>query len=116
MAIGGAADVEPVGRLFFTPEYRSQLEKARWTHSSVHATPQHLDGVLIGSQGGATLWIDQHIWRDQRGAVTPSNPERATIRDRGGEPKSLRVGESLDAVTADKSDLLSGGRIVVHKR
>lgn len=115
----GAADAgtEPIGRLFFTPEYRNLLEKGRWSGESGHGgAPLHLDGVVVRSRGGVTLWIDQRVWREEPVAVTPNVPERATIRTRDGAPASLRVGESVDPVTADTRDRLSGGRIVVHKR
>ena len=110
------ADPESIGRLFFTPEYRGLLESARRTDESGRGSPLHLDGVVMDSHGGVTVWIDHRVWREGSVSVAPNVPARAMIQARGGAETSLRVGESLDPTTADIGDRLAGGRIVVRKQ
>lgn len=57
VALGSRA--EPLGRLFFTPEQRRQLEQAPTV--ATPQTPGRLDGVVVSSAGLRLRWVDGQL-------------------------------------------------------
>lgn len=53
------ACAEPLGRLFFTPEQRRQLEQAPAATSP--PAPMHLDGCISSSGGLNLRWVDGQL-------------------------------------------------------
>lgn len=114
-ALPGKAAAEPLGRLFFTPERRAVLERQRQTGSSeqeIFGTALTLDGIVAGPDGKATVWINnrpQH-WdmagTGVRAAVTARDPQRATLTTAEDAAITLRVGESIDRASRQKTDVL----------
>ncbi len=88
---------EPLGRLFFTPEQRTQLDRQRQRGSADRAPEAiiRLDGIVAGSGGHTTAWIN-------------GSPRRDADRTADAD---LRVGESINLVTHEKSDVVAPGAI-----
>lgn len=93
-----AADGHALGRLFFTPEQRLLLDRQRrlgTAYDTESATVQ-LDGTVARTGGRPTIWINgRSLDRD----------ETITFR------APLRVGESLDPVTQQKTDIVPDGSV-----
>jgi hypothetical protein len=116
---------EPLGRLFLTPERRALLEHQRRTNvqetQALEGSTLSLDGVVVRSGGKSTVWINgrpQHD--DTRGVpvqagVTPREPGRARLAAGEEAPADLRVGESINMATREKSDVVAPGAVSVRK-
>lgn len=124
-----AAAAQGLGRLFFTPEQRAELDarrKARVPDKAaavlIESPSTTLDGYVKRSRGNSTLWLNGEPVSEgadtRRVRVIPSrsDPSRATIvvgNHRRRVP--LKVGESLDRGTGEVRDLIGGGRITVER-
>ncbi len=114
---------QEVGRLFFTPQERRELDARRRAKVSdrpagTNAESQHLriDGYVLRSGGESTVWLngeahtrDSRLMRDAEGAGRVAAP---------GYRFGLRVGESYDTATGQMSDVLDSGelRVIPMKR
>lgn len=102
LAHPGAAD-ETLGRLFFTPDERSALDRQRLAASASSATGSGaavtLDGEIRTHAGRRIRWI---------------NGEISDI-DRPGLPP-LPVGDSYQPATGKRESLLGDGRIVISPK
>ena len=114
-----AAPAEELGRLFFTPQQRQDLDRRRATNRTEEEAPQikegplTLDGQVQRSSGRTTTWIngvpqyDSHASRD---------PARVTVVPNEGEPGvSLKVGQIYERTGGAVRDSLNGGEITVRK-
>ena len=115
-----AAAADELGRLFFTPEQRQDLDRRRASNRAEEEAPQIREGPLIldgrvqRSSGRTTTWIN--------GAPEYDDPPdgrdaaRATVVPNVGVPAvSLKVGETYDRANGAVSDVLNGGEITVGK-
>lgn len=95
-----AADGDSLGRLFFTPEQRLLLDRQRRfgaTYESGSSAVQ-LDGTVTRTRGKPTTWINgRSLDQDRDETVVFGVP--------------LRVGESLDPATRQKTDIVPDGSI-----
>ena len=116
---------EPLGRLFFTPERRQQLDRQRESNTldkqPVNAEPGlSVDGVVTRSGGKSTVWINGSPQHGREGGsdlqVTPGrgNPARVIVRADGSPAVSARVGDTIDRGTGRTHDLLDGGQLRVQ--
>ena len=109
-----------LGRLFFTPEQRSQLDRQRNDEQQPRADNATLfiDGVVRRSDGATTVWINGVAQREGLPGVriypSAQDPSRVTLRIEDGAPVRLRVGEALKRATREKDDGLAGGSIHIH--
>lgn len=114
LAAGRAsAAEEPLGRLFYTPEQRRQLDRSRSLGSSrpglEEAAPAlRLDGVLRHPDGRLTTWLNGQPVEAGRGAAGRA-PGEARVVTRSGKSVTLRVGEALPQEDAPPEDLLGDG-------
>ena len=110
---------EELGRLFFTPQQRQDLDRRRATNRAEEEAPQikegplTLEGHVQRSSGRTTTWIngapqyDSHAGRD---------PARVTVVPNLGEPGvSLKVGQIYERMSGEVRDDLNGGQISVGK-
>lgn len=111
-----------LGRLFYTPEQREDLDRRRASNAreSVVTTDGTLtvNGQVRRSSGLETTWING-IPQDgkSRPRAVPADAARATVNLGDSEPPaSLRVGETLDRSRGEVSDPLEGGRITINRR
>jgi hypothetical protein len=118
---------EPLGRLFLTPERRAILERQRQANvqeqeqQSLEGATVSLDGVITRSSGRSTVWINGHPQHENtagtgvQAGVSPRAPAHATITTGEEVPTDLRVGESVNRATREKSDVVAPGSVSVLK-
>ena len=113
--LAGAA--EDLGRLFFTPQQRQDLDRRRAANVQEAATVIQestltLHGQVSRSGGKTTTWVNG---MPQHDAYSSSDPARATIQTGEDEPKvELKVGQTFDRVRGETRDGLAGGKIKVR--
>ena len=113
--LSGAAD--DLGRLFFTPQQRQDLDRRRAANVQEAATVIQestltLQGQVSRSGGKTTTWVNG---MPQHDAYSSSDPARATIQTGEDEPKvELKVGQTFDRVRGETRDCLAGGKIKVR--
>lgn len=118
------ADARELGRLFFTPEQRTALERNRFAPPPkeapkpaprVEAPPPPgvaLNGVVTRSSGHSTTWVNGVARHDAPG-VGPVTARVPIAERRQSVP--LKVGESYDPGSGARSDVLGGGSIRVTR-
>ena len=122
-----AADGEALGRLFFTPERRTTLERQRLSNIQETQTLQgasiSLNGVVHRSSGKSTVWINgrpQHETDAARtgvsAAITAKNPGSAMLTAGEETPARLSVGESMNRATGQRDNRLGGGVVVAPRQ
>jgi len=120
LASPAPASAEELGRLFFTPQQRQDLDRRRATNRAEEETPEiregplTLEGHVQRSSGKTTTWIngvpqyDSHSSRD---------PTRLTLVPNEGEPGvSLKIGQIYERTGGVVRDALAGGEVRVGKR
>ncbi|MGB7543869.1 MAG: hypothetical protein WBM28_17855 [Burkholderiales bacterium] len=115
-----AGAVDNLGRLFFTPQQRQELDRRRQANTGETAVIQEnlvtVNGHVSRSSGKTTTWINGVPQEDSlptRDATR--DPARVTIGGSEGEAKvDLKVGQTLDRTRGDVKDGLGGGKIVVQ--
>jgi citrate lyase beta subunit len=87
LAAGNASLAADLGRLFYTPTQRAQLEAARARNvtqarpaAAATAHPQRFDGVVIRSDGASTSWING---RPQTGVSGAAGLKPGQVRSAG---------------------------------
>lgn len=126
-AMAGPCAAQELGRLFFTPEQRAQLDARRRARvpdkpAAVVISPTtRLDGYVKRSRGPSTVWVN--------GEPLPEGPGQAprigsgrrsegrvavTVGDTGARV-ALKPGEVLDLGSGEVRDLLGGGDIEVRR-
>lgn len=114
-----SAAAEDLGRLFFTPQQRQDLDRRRAANVQEAATVVQestltLQGQVSRSGGKTTTWINAVPQHD---AYRSFDPARANIQTGEDEPKvELKVGQTFDRVRGETRDGLAGGRIKVNPR
>lgn len=105
LAAGAPLRAEPLGRLFFTPEHRVQLERERLLglreKPAAAGDTLTLSGIVQAGNGRSTIWIDGVPQHDTAAAsgirVEPDRIRPGTARVAVGAqaPASLKVGETI---------------------
>src|SRR5712691_11173257 len=113
--VPAAAD-ENLGRLFFTPQQRQDLDRRRQANiqdSAVNADNRvTVNGQVSRSLGKTTIWLNGVPQENTR---KPRDPARVTLPGGEGEPTvSLKVGQTLDKVRGKIRDELGEGKIAVE--
>ena len=111
---------DDLGRLFFTPERRAVLERAR--QSNIREQPQvaednllSINGLVRRSSGKRTVWVNGTPINEN--SVTPLRGLGAPARiRRRGDPAAppIPVGTTLNRNTGERRDALNGGAIKVR--
>ena len=119
LSLAAPAAAEDLGRLFFTPQQRQDLDRRRATNRAEEEAPQimegplTLDGHVQRSSGKTTTWINS---APQYDSGAGRDPARVTVVPNAGEPGvSLKVGEIYERTTGEVRDSLQGGEITVGK-
>ena len=114
----------PLGRLFFTPEKRAALDRARSQNQrqtlQVEATDLSLEGIVRRSSGRNTVWLNgrPHDMANPRDGVAVNlGPDATTARVRIGDeaPADLRVGESINRGTGERRSGLGNGQVSAQR-
>lgn len=120
-----AAEPAALGRLFMTPEWRTNLERQRLHNiqekRSFEGGSMRLDGVVVRSSGKATVWVNNQPQIEGSSdsgvvaATSPRRPERVTLST-GNEPAAdLKVGVTLNRATRETASGLGDGEIRVNR-
>jgi hypothetical protein len=113
VAVGPAAAADNLGRLFFTPQQRQDLDRRRQANiqeSSVTADSfVTVNGQVTRSNGKNTVWINGV---PQENARRPSDPARVSVPAGEGERSvNLKIGQTLDRVRGEVKDPAEGGQV-----
>jgi hypothetical protein len=106
---------EDLGRLFFTPQQRQELDRRRAANAQealvIQESSVTLRGHVSRSSGKSTTWINDVPHND---AYPTPDPSRVTLPDGEGEPPvSLKVGQTRDKARGETRDGLGGGKVEV---
>lgn len=113
----GVASAEGLGRLFFTPQQRQDLDRQRDTpvapvpaSASVSSVENRVtvNGHVTRSSGKTTTWINGVPQYD-----TYRGTDRVAIQ--GGGAAGVKVGQTLDREQGKVQDPLRGGEIKVNR-
>ena len=120
LALASAAAATPaigadLGRLFFTPQQRQDMDRRRLTNAQesvvVVESVLTVDGHVSRSGGPATTWINGVPQEDSRPGRDPS---RVTIQPTESEPQvSVKVGQTLDRVRGEVREGFGSGEVSV---
>jgi hypothetical protein len=110
------ADV-PLGRLFHTPQQRSELDKRRLSNVPVQeeAVPAvrealvTVNGYVARSGGKSTTWVNSVPQYD---TVRSADPTRLPIEAADGK-RQVKVGATLDTNRGDVRDVIGDGKITI---
>jgi len=113
--VPAAAD-ENLGRLFFTPQQRQDLDRRRQANiqdSAVSADNRvTVNGQVSRSLGKTTIWLNGVPQENTR---KPRDPAQVTLpAGEGGAPVTLKIGQTLDKVRGEIRDGLGKGSIAVQ--
>jgi hypothetical protein len=117
LATGIAFAAEPVGRLFYTPAQRAQLDMLRSQKSIAPAVPEQPEpvavpetitygGIVRRSDGATTVWINNHVVNDGKtndGLAISSKPrsdDRISVKlPQASGSVDLKVGQTVEVVS-----------------
>ena len=117
---------EGLGRLFFTPERRQNLDRQRQLNiQEKQEIPEDptltINGIVTRKSGKRTTWINgvsQNENDRQSGvSVTPSqnNPGKVVVQAADAPAGNAKVGDTVNRNTGEATDLLNGGRISIRR-
>ena len=119
LILAPAAHAQDLGRLFFTPQQRSDLDARRKARvpdkpaaAAVVSPVTRVDGYVRRSAGPSTVWINGE-------SVTDTPPEGGKVSVPVGEGASrarLKPGESLDRGNGAVRDVIGDGEIRIERR
>lgn len=121
-----SAWADPLGRLFLSPERRAVLERQRQLNiqevQTIEGSTVTLDGVVTRSSGKTTVWVNQRPQNENAlgtgitATVSGKEPGKVVVTPGDESPTSLKVGESINRGTREKTDALGDGRITVDPK
>ena len=112
---GPAAAAESLGRLFFTPQQRQDLDRRRQANIQESAVTANssltVNGQVSRSRGKNTVWINGVPQENTR---NPADPARVVLPAGQGESSSVnvKIGQTLDTVRGKVKDPIEDGKIV----
>jgi len=114
-AVDSAMAVDNLGRLFFSPQQRQDLDRRRQANIQESTVTVNsfvtVNGQVSRSNGKNTVWINGVPQETSR---KPADPSRVTVQGGEGEPSiNLKVGETLDRVRGQVKDPGRGDETVV---
>jgi|APFre7841882724_1041349.scaffolds.fasta_scaffold00893_6 hypothetical protein len=120
VALPAAAQDSELGRLFYTPQQRAELDKRRVSNvpAQTEAAPvvQQPDVTLNGyvgrSSGKTTTWVNGVPKYD---TVRSQDPSRLSI-DAGDGRRSMKVGATLNTSRGEVRDVLGDGQIRINSQ
>jgi hypothetical protein len=107
---------DDLGRLFFTPGERQELDRRRAsnvveTEAPVVESLVTVNGQVTRSSGKTTTWINGVAHDD---TYRSRDPAQVPVQ-RGGARVAVKVGQTLDRSRNVVKDELEGGEIVIHR-
>lgn len=116
---------EGLGRLFFPPEKREQLDRQRALNTlesptAAEAPQLVINGQVRRSSGRHTTWINGQAQSDREtptGVVARPDPRshaRVVVDTGNAAQVPVKVGDTLNRGTLETSSALGDGRVAVH--
>jgi hypothetical protein len=118
LVVAAPAAADEMGRLFFTPQQRQELDRRREANvqESGIATVESsmtVNGHVARSSGKTTTWINGVPQYD---SVHTRDPSHVTIGGSEGDPPvDLKIGQTLDKTRGEVKDELGGGQIIIRQ-
>ncbi len=116
-AQASAENADALGMLFFSPAERQEIARARNDSRPVAEQPPaslQLDGLVKRADGRSTAWLNgQPVPEGSPIARQPAPAIEKTGVAIAGQ--RLRIGESLDLMTGERSDFLPQGAVAVKR-
>jgi hypothetical protein len=105
------AAADELGRLFFTPQQRQELDRRRTSNIQekeevVIESAVTVNGHVTRSSGKTTTWVNGVAQYD---AYSGRDPARVQLQD-----GSLKIGQTLDRTRGEVKDGLQGGSVRVN--
>lgn len=107
---------ESLGRLFFTPQQRQDLDRRRQANVQESAATVNssltVNGQVSRSRGKNTVWINGIPQENTR---RPSDPARVAVPAGEGENSAsvtIKIGQTIDRVRGKVKDPIEDGKIV----
>ncbi len=113
--VNSATAAETLGRLFFSPQQRQDLDRRRQANIQESAATVNssvtANGQVSRSRGKNTVWINGVPQENTRRA---SDPTRVTVPAGEGDTSSvtIKIGQTLDKVRGKVRDPIEDGKIV----
>jgi len=110
----GPVAAQSLGRLFFTPQQREDLDRRRQANIQEAAVVVEslvtVNGQVSRSSGKTTIWLNGVPQADTR---KPSDPAKVNLPGSEGEPSvRLKIGQTLDKVRGEIKDPVPGGIVL----
>lgn len=114
LGFAGSAAAADLGRLFFTPQQRQDLDRRRQANIQESAVTVNssltVNGQVSRSHGKNTVWINGV---PQENAKRPLDPARVTLPGGdGSSPVNVKIGQTLDKVRGRVKDPIEDGKIL----
>ena len=111
--VESAMAVDNLGRLFFTPQQRQDLDRRRQANIQESTVTVNsfvtVNGQVSRSNGKNTVWINGVPQETSR---KPADPSRVTVQGGEGERSiNLKVGQTLDRVRGQVKDPAEGDSV-----
>ena len=118
---------EELGRLFFTPERRQNLDRQRQLNiQEKQEIPEDptltINGVVTRSSGKRTVWINGTAQNDRETpsgvSVTPNKKDvgKVVVQAIDAPAGNAKVGDTVNRNTGESTDLLDGGSITLKRK
>ena len=123
----GAPAAQQVGRLFFTPEQREELDARRRARvpdkpaAAAESPTTRIDGQVIRSGRNSTVWVNGQPVAEGEDAggvrVYPGHVDPSRVGVMVGDKRRVRikVGETLDRGTGEVTDVIGEGEVRVRR-
>ena len=126
-ALPCATTADELGRLFFTPERRQQLDHQRQFNieekSEVPEDPTlTINGVVMRSSGKRTVWVNGIVRSDAEASgdavvsPKPGNPAHLIVRPGETRATEAKVGDTVNQASGEVSGLLGQSSIAVTRK
>lgn len=111
----GASNTGELGRLFFTPQQRQELDRRRQLNIQ-EVTVSNVDLVTVNGQiarssGKSTTWVNGVAQDD---TFRGRDPSSVTLGENTDSTITIRVGQTIDKTRGAVTDGLIGGEIRKH--
>jgi hypothetical protein len=116
VGVAAPARADDLGRLFYTPQQRAELDKRRLSNEpppeeTVREVLVTVNGYVSRSSGKTTTWINGVPQYD---SVRSSDPSRVPVES-GDTRKPVKVGATLDTNRGDVRDVIGDGQIKIQR-
>ena len=115
-AAASQTSTDNLGVLFYSPTERMTIVRGRSenTADEIPSSSLQLDGLVRRGQGKSTVWINSRPIPEER-SITQKHAVAVTPAGVAVDGKPLRIGESVDLTTGQRSDLVPPGGFSVKK-